>query len=70
MKCKCVMIRPNRARRCHAPVGCVLSCHCTGGVPAYIICLAFCLLHACGPFCLACVALVLCALHAPPVAVV
>ncbi len=35
-----------------------------GRNPRLNICVVFCLLHACGPFCLACIALVLCALHA------
>ena len=34
-----------------------------GRNPRLNICIAFCLLHACGAFCLACIALVLCALH-------
>ena len=38
-----------------------------GRNPRLNICISFVLLHARGPFCLACVALVLRALHAPPV---
>ena len=38
-----------------------------GRNPRLNICLAFCLLHACGPFCPACTALVLCTLHTSPV---